>query len=367
MIRRYLPKSTEELLRFYERYVSPVSLIAGFVSDNLILLRRVDLWTTNALFGFYLTISSLGIIYLNLAETGRIRSRLLQRVTPFVPVVMQFSFGGLFSGFLSLYSRSASFAFSWIFVVALAMLLIGNERFTRLYVRFSFQVSILFFTFFSFLSFLLPILFRQIGPMVFITSGVVSIAFIALFLVFLRFLVPEIAKRQLPRAIVSIAVIFVVLNGLYFSSAIPPLPLSLKGAGVYHDVVRTGLGYYELTKEPEPWYESFFQYNIQYHRAPGQPVFVWTSVFAPSGLSTTILHEWQHYDNETRNWETVASVPFVIEGGRDGGYGGYSELTNPAEGGWRVNVVTQYGQIIGRVYFTLTNVSSTPPVITTEQ
>jgi hypothetical protein len=365
MMRRYLPKSTEELLRFYERYVSPISLVAGFVADNLILLRRVDLWTTNALFTFYLSIAAFGIVFLNLAETGRIRSRALQNITPFVPIVMQFSFGGLFSGYLSLYSRSASFAVSWVFVIAIAALLLGNERFTRLYVRFTFQVSLLFFVLFSFLIFFLPVVLSQIGPAMFLFSGAVSLAGIALFLLLLRALVPEIVRRQFKTVAISILAIYAVFNMLYFSNAIPPLPLSLKEAGVYHSVIHPTAGGYAVSTEPEPWYQQYLNFNLSYHRAPGEPVYVWTSVFAPSGLTTTILHEWQHYDATTRSWKTVAAVPFVIYGGRDGGYGGYSEIPNPQEGGWRVNVITQYGQLIGQVYFTVENVASPVPLIST--
>lgn len=365
MIRRYLPRSTEELLRFYERYVSPVSLIAGFVSDNLILLRRVDLWTTNALFSFYLAVASFGIVFLNLAETGRIQSRRLQKITPFVPIVMQFAFGGLFSGYLSLYSRSATFAVSWIFVIGIAALLLGNERFTRLYVRFSFQVSLLFFVLFSFLIFYLPVVLRQIGPQMFLISGGTSLVVIMLFLALLRFLVPEIVKRQLKTVAISIISIYAVFNVLYFSNAIPPLPLSVKEAGVYHSVSRPSAGGYTLSFEPQPWYEQYLSFNLIYHRATGEPVYVWTSVFAPAGLSTTILHEWQHYDTATRSWQTVAAVPFVIYGGRDSGYGGYSEIPNPQPGGWRVNVITQYGQMIGQIFFTVVNVPAPVPLVST--
>src|SRR5690348_4244566 len=110
MIRRYLPKNIRELVHLYERYVSPLSLVAGFIADNLILLRRVDLWTTNALFLFYLILAACGILLINLLETGKLRAKWLVECAPIVPVVVQFAFGGLFSGFLSLYSRSAAYA-----------------------------------------------------------------------------------------------------------------------------------------------------------------------------------------------------------------------------------------------------------------
>ena len=356
MIRRYLPKNVAELVHWYERYVSPLSLVAGFVADNLILLRRVDLWQTNALLFFYLVIAACGIVLIHIIESGRVRNATVLNLAPLIPVIVQFAFGGLFSGFLSLYSRSAAFATSWIFVLVLAGLLLGNERFTRLYVRLPFQISVYFAVLFSFLIFYLPVVFHQIGPYMFLLGGVVSVGLITVFTLVLWRVVPEVVKREQTRIARSIAVIFTVFNILYFSNAIPPLPLSLKDAGVYHAIVRDG-GTYALTYEPVPWYESYLRYNTVFHQTPGEEVYVWSAVFAPSGLSTTIFHEWQHYDEVSHSWQTMSLLSFAINGGRDGGYRGYTSKDNLAEGAWRVNVITPYGQVIGRVTFTVENVA----------
>src|SRR5205085_2832031 len=109
MIRRYLPKDIHEVVHWYERYISPLSLIAGFLADNFILLRRVDLLRSNLLLFSYLIIAALGIVLINLIERGRIRKKWVVQAAPLIPVIVQFSFGGLFSGYLSLYSRSAAF------------------------------------------------------------------------------------------------------------------------------------------------------------------------------------------------------------------------------------------------------------------
>src|SRR6185312_10454719 len=195
MIRQYLPKSVRELVHWYERYVSPASLVAGFISDNLILLRRVDLWTTDALFIFYLTLSGAGIILINALEAGKIRRKFIVDAAPAIPIVVQFAVGGLFSGFLSLYSRSATFAASWIFIIIVAALLLGNERFARFYVRVPVQISILFTTLFSFLIFFLPVVFHEIGPWMFALSGAVALFVIAIFIAVMMPLVPAV-KRQ---------------------------------------------------------------------------------------------------------------------------------------------------------------------------
>lgn len=362
MIRRYLPKDVQELVHWYERYISPLSLVGGFIADNLVLLRRVDLWTSNALLFFYLALSAAGIILINLIETGRLRAKWILKIAPAVPIIVQFSFGGLFSGFLSLYSRSAAYAVSWIFILVLAALLLGNERFLRLYRRFTFQIGLYFTTLFSFFIFFLPVIFRTIGPAMFVVSGIMSLCVVVLFLRFLRYLMPELVKREQTRIARSIAIIFLIFNVLYFTNAIPPLPLALKDAGVYHSIVKHADGTYSLVGEPIAWWNIFERYNTTFHQSPGDTAVVWSAVFAPSGLSTTIFHEWQHYEEKSRSWRTTNTEQFPILGGRDGGYRGYSIKDTLAEGKWRVNVITPYGQIIGRISFTVLD-SLTPAAV----
>ena len=356
MIRRYMPKSMEQLAEWYMRYISPLALVAGFFADNLILLRRVDVWTSNVLLFSYLTIAAICIIILNLITTGRIQTKWILKITPLIPVVAQFAFGGLFSGYLSLYSRSASFPASWVFVVLVGVLLIGNERFVRYYMRFSFQISMFFTVLFSFLIFFLPVIFHRIDPWMFVLSGLTSLVAITLFLRFIRYLMPELVKKERTRIARIIAVIFIIFNILFFSGAIPPLPLALKTAGVYHSVVRTSEGIFELGAEVEPWYARYIPHTTVFHHASGETAYAFSAVFAPSGVSTVILHEWQRFDAQTGEWSTKATVRFPIIGGRDGGYRGYSFYKSISEGRWRVNVITQHGQLIGRISFSVVDV-----------
>lgn len=350
MIRRYLPRDTEQLIQWYERYISPLSLIVGFLVDSFILLRRVDLWQSNALLLAYLLLASVGIAIINLIETGRLRHRVFLTIAPFVPVVVQFSFGALLSGFLSLYSRSAAFVGTWLFVAAVAVLMIGNERFRKLYLRYSFQISMLFASVFLFLIFFIPVVVHRIGPMFFVLSGGIALAVIVAFLRLLHRLVPEVEVRERRTVALSIAAIYLVINALYFSNAIPPLPLALKEAGVYHSVTRVGTEY-RLEAEESPWYRWILPGSAVYHRAPGESAYAFSAIFAPSQLTTDIVHVWERYDETEGEWVESERVRFPIQGGRDGGYRGYSVKTDLAPGAWRVDVQTGYGQTIGRIRF----------------
>jgi hypothetical protein len=352
MARRYFPKNVEEMVLWYQHYVSPLSLIAGFLSDNFILLKRVDLLRTNLLLLFYLLVCAFGIVAINLIAAGHVKNQRIVGWAPAIPIAVQFAFGGLFSGYLSLYGRSASLATSWIFVLVLAALLLGNERFMRFYALFRFQISLYFGSLFSFLIFFLPVVFHRIGPVMFLISGIVSLILITLFIMGLYRLVPEIVRLNRTRVARSIVIIFVVFNALYFFNLIPPLPLAIKDAGVYHSVIHESDGTYQLTGEVLPWYETYLNYSIIYHQESGEPVYVYTAIFAPNDLSTTIKYEWQHYDTASRAWVTTDTLSFPILGGRDAGYEGYTVKSNVTPGDWRVNVITIYGQLIGRVAFT---------------
>lgn len=350
---RPLPKTTEELILWYERYISPVTLIAGFTLDAVI-FRQVDLWFSNILLFSYLAIASVCILFLNMIIAGTLHGRLWTALAPFLPAIIQFSFGGLFSGYVILYSQSAALAVSWIFIAILAVLLIGNERFRNRYKLFTFQMGLLFFGVFSFLTFSLPIIFGRIGTLVFLIGGLLSLVAMYFLFRFTAHLVPAMASEhgKVARVVGSI---FLLFNVLYFTNAIPPLPLALKEAGVYHDVVRQG-DEYMLRAEPRRWYESYLRYNTVYHKTAGEPVFVYSAVFAPTKFSTTILHEWEYYDEKGSSWTRTATFGFPITGGRDGGYRGYTLRENITAGKWRVNVKTGSGLIIGRITFSVVDV-----------
>ena len=72
-MRRYLsklPRSTEELLRWHEKFISPLTLLIGFTLDNFA-LRRVDLFWGNVLLFSYLAAASASIVVFHLIQSGR--------------------------------------------------------------------------------------------------------------------------------------------------------------------------------------------------------------------------------------------------------------------------------------------------------
>src|SRR3989344_3183552 len=142
-------KTIKAWYEIHERRISSVAFVFGFVWDQFT-LTRVDLWLDNVVLIAYLAIALVCIYALNTADAWAPKHTALQWYAAACPALLLFVFGGLFSGFFVFYSRSASFATSWPFLLFLFGLLVGNEFFLARYARFTFQVGVFFIAFFSY-------------------------------------------------------------------------------------------------------------------------------------------------------------------------------------------------------------------------
>lgn len=346
------------IIQKYERYISPLSLLAGFIADNLT-LRRVDLLAENIAILSYLFVAGASILILNACDAGRLRGKAVDKLSAILPFIMQFAFGGMFSAFVVFYFRSASFSASWPFLFVLVGLLIGNEIFRKKYSRLAFQLSVYFAAIFSYAVFAAPIVLKKISDMVFLLSGLASIAFIFLFVFILWLVSREKLKATRGLFIKSISCIYLLFNIFYFANIIPPIPLSLKESGIYHDVARLD-GNYTVQSESSQWPGFFGNFNQVFHWKPGEPVYCYSAVFAPIKINTEILHRWSHFNEEKKEWEEKSRLGFPIIGGRDGGYRGYSVKFQVEPGKWRVDVITGQGKVLGRMKFKIIEVSEPP-------
>ncbi len=336
-------KSLKKIYLTHERRLLTLVFIGGFVFDALT-LTRVDGVIDNLILTTYLILAALSIFLWN--TSSFIRSK--ETLHRLLPAITQFSFGALFSGFVVFYSRGGFFVGHLPFFLLLLILILGNERLHRQYQRLTFQMSIFFVTTYLYSLFILPIILKQLGLPTFILGGMVSLALsFGLIHAIHRRADPTITQSK-KTLIASIAFIYLIINILYFTNTIPPLPLSLKEIGVYHSITRQQ-GNYIVTGEKTPW--NYFRLTEQFHAHPGQPVYIFSSVFAPTELSTTIVHEWFYFDETNKNWVLRETINFPIIGGRDSGYRGYSMKEDISAGLWRVDVKTERRQLIGRVRF----------------
>ena len=352
-------KDISEFLRHlwdrHEKHASSIALVVGFVIDYLT-LTRIDQLFDNLVLITYLLVIAFGItlvhvyhsvLRMKIAPAGTKREKWFLWIRTVSPVVIQFAVGGMMSGLVVFYSRSTSLIGSWPFLLLLVGFMIGNEFLKERYTRLTFQVGVWYFVLFSYLMFAIPMIAREIGTPIFVVSGIVSLLVVAGFVRILALLSPDkylISQKNITRVIVGV---FVFVNVLYFVNIIPPLPLSLKSADVYHYIERVN-GNYIVEQEKDAWYEFLFLHDTV-HIQRGERMYVYSAIFAPRGLEATVIHEWQKHDGD--GWSRQARIPFSVVGGRDGGFRGYTFSDGLTNGSYRVVIKTENGQIIGRVRF----------------
>lgn len=337
-----------------KRHWLTVSFFFGFIIDN-ITLNRVDQVFDNLVLASYLVLAMGSLILLYAATAGKVPERYEQYARAWAPLVTQFAFGGLLSGILIFYGRSGSWFASWPFLLMILSVIAGNELLKRRAQRLIFNITLLFIGLFLYIVLIVPVLMGKMGAWIFFFSGLLALGCIYAFVRVLARVIPNFLRANMRYLVFTVGAMYVGLNFLYFTNIIPPIPLSLKELGVYHDVVRLENGSYELTYEKGAWYQPFKDSDTTYHYQTGDTVFCFASVFAPTRLSTEIFHRWEYYVPADKEWRTHGRFSYPIGGGRDDGFRGYTKVENVSEGTWRCTVETERKQILGREVFDIQN------------
>ena len=353
-------RAVVKIRSFVERYQHSLSIgafLVGFAVDT-VLLKRIDLLLSNALLLTYLTVVTLSMLLLHRYASRAPQYEWGARTLEWVPFVAQFAFGGMFSGFLIFYSQAGSFVASWPFLTLIIGLLFANEFLRSYQQRLTYQSVLLFFCLFTFSIYAVPIVLGSMSALIFELSGFVALGLFAGFLALLYLVDARRVRLSLASIVSGVLVVYALITALYFSNILPPIPLALKDIGIYHFVERSGADYLAQS-EVTTWHERITGVT---RRVPaGATLYAYSSVFAPTKLTTNIVHRWERYEGGA--WVSASTIPFGISGGRDGGYRGYSErVVTP--GLWRVSVETGRGQLIGREEFRVVEVSSTPHLTT---
>lgn len=328
----------------------PASIIVGFIVDTLT-LNRADQVFDNVILLTYIILASFSILSMY-TDVGYVRSRWYARIAPFVPIIFLYAIGGLFSGLVVLYSKSGSLIASFPFMIVLIVLFLGNEFFYKKYPRLMFQAIIFYIALFSYCILITPVLLRMIGIGPFMLGTGISLLLMFGFIKLLEQFARDDFQSYKKKLKLSIICVSSVFAFLYVTNIIPPIPLSLKDISVHHLVSKQTDGSYITIDETTPWYARDW-IGETIHITPGEPVYVFSSIFAPTRLNTTVSHQWAYFDENTNRWINRASIPIKITGGRDQGYRGYSYSSNVFPGAWRVDVRTDEGKLIGRVRFSI--------------
>lgn len=334
----------------FERYV-PVAVFAiGFLWDSFT-MTRVDNVVDHVILSAYLAALAVMIFHTLRRQEGLARPAWVRRLEPYFLWAMQFAFGGLFSSFVIFYFKSLSGTRTVFFFLLLVTLLVGNEFLHERLENPKLLAALYAFCLFSFLAFFLPTVLHSVDHKIFILAGIISLCSSGAVFAFALRRTSGIWTDSLRGPLAAVGLTILVVNVLYFADLIPPVPLALNNAGIYHNVARVGSGY-EVTLVPPPFYRFWRKYDDPFYLAPGEPVYCYTAIFAPAGINLAVRHVWSCY-NPGAGWRVTDRIPWQMLGGREGGHRWYTRKTLATPGKWRVEVQTYNGRVLGRIDFTI--------------
>jgi hypothetical protein len=350
-----------------EREVAVAFFAAGFVFD-IFTVGRVDSWFTIAQQALYLVAITAILLHM-LVEQGAPPRELAGQPRPVLwyyeyrSAAIHFALGALMNLYAIFFFKSSSLLVSFGFLGFLLALVVANESRRVKALGLHFKFALLGLCYLSFAAIVVPIAVGSIGTWGFVGSmlaGVAPLAGIAWWVQRRRpALFPQLRRQML----LPLGAVLLAFLAAYLLRVIPPAPLSIPFIGVYHGVERTEQGY--LLAHQRPWWRIWHHGDQEFRAQPGDRVFVFFRVFSPARFADRVRMRW-FWEPGGRGWLLQDSIPIDIVGGREEGCRGYGYKDNYQPGRWKVQVESEDGREIGRVYFTLESVPVEPRTLHTE-
>lgn len=340
-----MKKKIRSLYEKWKRHWLTLAFVIGFAND-FILLNRVDSLGDNLILAAYILLATISLVLFYVGVAQRWGDRLSAWLREYMPAVMQYSFGGIFSGMLIFYGRSGDWITSAPFLLLIISVVIGNEMVHKRSDRLVYHIATYFIGVFSYVVLLLPVIFGVMGDVMFFLSGVVALIVVTILFQSLYRVIPNFVRVNTRRIILIIGAIYTTFNVLYFTAVLPPIPLSLTKLEVVHSAIKLDDGSYRVVTEPQAWWRQFPFMHAQLHLVD-DTLSCFARVYAPAKLTTEIYHRWE-YKDEAGNWVQKGRIRYAIAGTNIGGYRGYTTVSGVSSGTWRCSVETKRGQVLGR-------------------
>ena len=332
---------------FFKSHWLTAVFLFGFFTDYL-LLNRVDDKLDNFILLVYVSLATISIILFYVGVAEKWGEWWTYKLRHHMPMLMQYSFGGLLSGMLIFYGRSGDFIVSAPFFLLIILVILINELLHKQSDRLVYNLAVYFVGVFSYCVLVIPVLVGEMGDFIFFGSGILAIFIIVLMVKILGRLIPRFMEMQSRILIFTIGSLYMIFNGFYFLNIIPPIPLSLTELGIYQKVEKTTTGQYRLVKESKPWVEYLPFANDYFHPQAG--AYCFARVYAPTNFTTDITHRWE-YQDQNGDWQERFTRTYTITGENKQGYRGFTVSTNLSDGKWRCIVENSKGQVLGRKTF----------------
>jgi hypothetical protein len=333
------------------REAGPIAaFVGGFIWDAAT-LSRVDQWLDLTILTFYLIGSFVMLALLGFSD-GFFQNRMVAFIRKHGAFIFHFFIGGLFSAFVVFVFKSVTFSKSLIFLGLIAGVFVLNEWAAHRETPQVARMAMLHLAAFMYFVFVLPIGFARMDYPVFFAAGIISTSLIMALLFLNTKGKPFFASKENKQVTAAALALLLFMNGFYFLKWIPPVPLVLKEAALAINVKKEADGTYIVQKKETPWWIFWRDYKTEYALSETSRLYCFASVFAPTRLQTTLVHEWRWKDPK-KGWVVVDRLPYSISGGRDGGYRGYTYKSTLREGDWSVHVTTADGRLVGKMDFTV--------------
>src|SRR5690606_16714392 len=266
-----------------QKYAPILFFMGGFIFDTLT-LGRIDRVYDTVVLCSHMSLLSITIYLFNLVDDGKWENTFIGRYSEYFPLAIQFFFGALSSAFVIYFFRSVSLSKTMFFFILLVLLLFANEFLKKKISNKYLQFSVYFFLSFTFFTFMIPTLIKEMNTFIFIISGLASLGCTLALITFIYTSSPSTrAEISLKKLISLILTIYLTVNVFYYFNLIPPVPLAMEAGLVAHGVKKND-NQYLVTYERDEWYVFWRTHNINFHRQEGEPVYVFTSVFAPTAI-----------------------------------------------------------------------------------
>ncbi|EGV43556.2 DUF2914 domain-containing protein [Bizionia argentinensis JUB59] len=357
---KFRNRGFRKFIRENSKYAPILFFTGGFIFDTLT-LGRIDRAYDLTILCSHMTSLTIVLYLYNLADDGKWKNTFLERFEEYFPLAIQFFFGGLSSAYVIYFSRSVSLSKTISFFVILLALLFANELLKKRISNKYLQFSVYFFISFTFFTFMIPVIIKEMNTSVFILSGLVSLTITLLLITIIYRKSPSTREEiHIGKMLGIVFTMYATINIFYFFNMIPPVPLALDAGMVAHNIEKDNNSYL-VTYERDDWYIFWRDHRLKFIHQPNESVFVFTSIFAPTQIKKSILHRWKWYNEQTEKWEVVDEIGYDITGGRNAGFRGYTYKDQVKPGLWKVDVVTEENLLLGVIDFEIIMNSSLKP------
>lgn len=321
-----------------EALFSVIFFVTGFVWDSLTLWRPDGVFENVTFWLYLIIVTSCLVALLVIEKRGEERALLL--------AVTHFCLGNLAGGLIILFGRSGTIQGSLIFFLCGALFLLAHERFKGRYRHHLMRISVWYAILVMYTTLALPILYKRMDDAVFTHALVTSFFCALVFLIALRAVRLIANENDFFISLASVVTITAFFSVAYVLHILPPVPIALRTAGIYHTVIKKGDQY--ILDYEAPAISFPLDTSTKFNAPLPTRLYCFSSVYAPAQLTTPIKHVWEMYLPNNKTWVSITDVPFSITGGRSEGYRGYSFVSVHQEGWYRCSIMTGNGTLIGR-------------------